>query len=181
MIFTFSSCPLPALSRSPKRLPETSQKHSDTIPGASLELPRASLRCSGSTPEPPCDAPEAPRGVSRGPRSSEKPPQTPPKLPRASPRRPRSTPRHSRGSPEVPKSFPVTSRKPLRGSSRGRCAPTRRRNNKRYLLRSHWGTRPQRNSRPLADKITNEACFKATGERSHKAHVLAATEQEVNR
>ena len=55
-------------------------------------------------------------------------------------------------------------------SSRARC-----------LLRSHWGTRPQRNSRPLADKNTNEACFKATVERSHTAHVLAATEQEVNR
>ena len=110
------------------------------------------------------------------PWSSQKPPKTPPKLPKAFPRRPRSTPRHSRGTPEVPKSLPVTSQKPLRGSSRGNCAPTRRRNNKRYLLRSHWGTRPQRNSKTLADKITNEACFKATGERSHKAHVLAATE-----
>ena len=55
-------------------------------------------------------------------------------------------------------------------SSRARC-----------LLRSHWGTRPQRTSRPLADNITNEACFKATVERSNTAHVLAATEQEVNR
>ena len=55
-------------------------------------------------------------------------------------------------------------------SSRARC-----------LLRSHWGTRPQRKSRPLAYNITIEACFKATVERSHTAHVLAATEQEVNR
>ena len=182
MIFTFASCPLPTLSRSPKQkasrdVPKAPRDAPQGVSGAPKSLsemlwkhPRASLR-----------RPEAPRGVPRGSRSSQKPPKTPPKLPKASLRRPRSTPRHSRGSPEVPKSFPVTSRKPLRGSSRGKCAPTRRRNNKRHLLRSHWGTRPQRNSRPLADKITNEACFKATGERSHTAHVLVATEQELNR
>ena len=53
MIFTFASCPLPTLSRSPKRLPKTSQKHPRTLPRASRELPRASLRCSGSTQDPP--------------------------------------------------------------------------------------------------------------------------------
>ena len=81
MIFTFSSCPLPALSRSSKKLPETSQKHSETLPRISLELPRASLRCSGSSPEPPCEAseaheaPGAPKGLPRPPRSSHEPPQ----------------------------------------------------------------------------------------------------------
>ena len=143
MIFTCASFPLPTLSRSPKRLPETSQKHSDTIPRASRELPRASLRCSGSTQEPPCDASEAPRGVSRGPRSSQKPPKTPPKLPKASPRRPRSTPRHSRGSSEVPKSFHVTSQKPPEAA-------------------------PEGSVRPRADETTNDTFFEATGERGHK-------------
>ena len=48
-------------SRSPKSLPETSQKHSETIPRASRELPRASLRCSGSPPRAPKCSPRAPR------------------------------------------------------------------------------------------------------------------------
>ena len=154
-------------------VPKAPQDAPQGVPGAPKSLsemlwkhPRASLRRPRSTQRRP-----------QRPQKPKKPPKTLPKLPKASPRRPRSTPK---ASPRRPRSTQDTPER-AQSCSRGKCAPTRRRNNKRYLVRSHWGTRPQRKSRPLANNITNEACFKATVERSNTAHVLAATEQEVNR
>ena len=89
MIFTFSSCPLPALSRSSKKLPETSQKHSDTIPSASgapkslsemlWKHPRASLRRPQSTQR----RLQRPQEL---PKASQDPPEAPTSLPKTSPK-----------------------------------------------------------------------------------------------